>query len=77
MGTNNFFKDTDIYKLTARMVVFTVLMIGLCRLTRGYIMPVYALVGVLCALANQLGWALVFIKRLDQVNLSGHKDELL
>lgn len=42
------------------MVVFTVLMIGLCRLTRGYIMPVYTLIGVLCAFANQLGWALVF-----------------
>ena len=42
------------------MVVFTVLMIGLCRLTRGYIMPVYTLAGALCAFANHLGWALVF-----------------
>ena len=42
------------------MVVFTVLMIGLCRLTSGYIMPVYTLAGALCAFTSHLGWALVF-----------------
>ena len=60
MNPNGYFKDTDIYKLTARMLVITLLIIGLCRLTRGYIMPIYTLIGVLCACANQLGWALVF-----------------
>ncbi len=60
MNPKGYFKDTDIYKLTARMVVFLVLMIGLCRLTKGYIMPVYTFVGVLCAFANHLGWSLVF-----------------
>ena len=57
---SGFFKDTGIYKLTLRMTVLTVLMIGINWLTRGYIMPVYALAGILCALANQLGWSLVF-----------------
>ena len=57
---SGFFKDTGIYKLTLRMTVLTVLMIAINWLTRGYIMPVYALVGILCALANQLGWSLVF-----------------
>ena len=60
MALNGFFKDTDIYKLTARMVVFTGLMIVLCRLTRGYIMPVYTLAGALCAFTSHIGWALVF-----------------
>ena len=60
MGNKGFFKDTDIYKLTGRMVVFVVLMIALCRLTRGYIMPLYAIVGACCAFANYLGWSLVF-----------------
>ena len=60
MALKGYFKDTDIYKLTARMVVFTVLMIGLCRLTSGYIMPVYTLAGALCAFTSHLGWALVF-----------------
>ncbi len=60
MNPAGYFKDTDIYKLTARMVVLTVMMIGLCRLTHGYIMPVYTLIGALCAFANHLGWALVF-----------------
>lgn len=60
MALKGYFKDTDIYKLTARMVVFTVLMIGLSRLTSGYIMPVYTLVGALCAFTSQIGWALVF-----------------
>ena len=60
METSGFFKDTGIYKLTFRMTVFTVLAIALCWLTRGYIMPVFMLIGVLCAAANQLGWALVF-----------------
>ena len=60
MQQSNFYKDTDIYKLTFRMVVFTVLSIALCRLTRGYIMPVYTLIGVCMAFANNLGWSLVF-----------------
>ena len=60
MGNKSFFKDTDIYKLTARMVVFVVLMIALCRLTRGYIMPLYAFIGACCAFTNHLGWSLVF-----------------
>ena len=60
MQQSNFYKDADIYKLTFRMVVFTVLSIALCRVTRGYIMPVLTLVGVFMALANKLGWALVF-----------------
>ena len=60
MGPRGYFKDTDIYKLTARMLVITLVMIGLCRLTRGYIMPAYTLIGALCAFANHLGWALVF-----------------
>lgn len=60
MENYSYFKDTNIYKLTVRMFIFTVLMIGLCRLTRGYIMPLYALIGVIAAFANQLGWALVF-----------------
>ena len=56
----NFYKDTDIYRLTARMFAFIVLTIVLCRVTRGYIMPVFTLVGVCMALGNKLGWALVF-----------------
>ena len=60
MAFKGYFKDTDIYKLTARMVVFTGLMIVLCRLTRGYIMPVYTLAGALCAFTSHIGWALVF-----------------
>ena len=60
MNQPNLYKDTDIYKLTFRMVIFTVLSIALCRLTRGYIMPVFAFIGVCMALANKLGWALVF-----------------
>ena len=60
MNQPNFYKDTDIYKLTFRMVIFTVFAIGLCRLSRGYIMPVYTLIGVCLAFANNLGWALVF-----------------
>lgn len=53
-------KETGIYKLALQMTVFTAFAIALCWLTRGYIMPVYALIGVLCAAANNLGWALVF-----------------
>lgn len=60
MQQSNFYKDADIYKLTFRMVVFTVLTIALCRLTRGYIMPVFTLIGVCSAFSNKLGWALVF-----------------
>ena len=60
MQQSNFYKDTDIYKLTFRMVTFTVLAIALCRLTSGAIMPVFTLIGVYLALANKLGWALVF-----------------
>ena len=59
-NTSRFFKDAGIYKLTLRMTVLTVLMIALNWLTRGYIMPVYALIGIGCALTNQLGWSLVF-----------------
>lgn len=60
MQQSNFYQDTNIYKLTFRMVVFTVLSIALCRVTRGYIMPVFTLIGVCLAFANKLGWALVF-----------------
>lgn len=60
MAFKGYFKDTDIYKLMVRMAVLTVLMIVLCRLTRGYIMPVYTLVGALCAFTSHVGWALVF-----------------
>ncbi len=60
MQQSKFYKDTDIYKLTFRMVAFTVMAIVLCRLTRGAIMPVFTLVGVCLAFANYLGWALVF-----------------
>ena len=60
MGKNGYFQDTDIYNLTLRMAIFTCLMIGLCRLSRGYVMPLYTLVGVCCAFTNHLGWALVF-----------------
>lgn len=58
--SSGFFKETGIYKLTLWMTVFTVLAIAVCWLTHGYIMPVYALIGVLCAVTNHLGWALVF-----------------
>ena len=60
MQQSNYYQDTNIYKLTFRMVAFTVLSIVLCRLTRGYIMPVFALIGICMAFANKLGWALVF-----------------
>lgn len=59
MQQSNFYKDTDISKLTFRMVVVLVLAIALCRVTRGYIMPVFTLVGVCMALSNALGWSLV------------------
>ena len=60
MQQSNFYKDTDIGKLTFRMVAFLVFAIALCRVTRGAIMPVFTLIGVYLALANNLGWALVF-----------------
>ena len=60
MQQSNFYKDTDIYKLTFRMVALIVLTIVLSRVTRGYIMPVLALLGVCLAFANNLGWALAF-----------------
>lgn len=59
MQQSNFYKGTDISKLTFRMVVILVLAIALCRVTRGYIMPVFTLVGVCMALSNALGWSLV------------------
>ena len=60
MNQLNLYKDSGIYKLTARMLVFIVLVIALCRVTRGYIMPAVTLLGVCLAFANYLGWALVF-----------------
>lgn len=61
MDTNSgYFKDSGIYKQTFKMTIFTALLIAFCWLSRGYIMPVYTLVGVLFACANRLGWALVF-----------------
>ncbi len=60
MDKTGYFQDTNIYKLTLRMFILTCVMIGLCWLSRGYITPVYTLIGVCFALANQLGWALVF-----------------
>lgn len=72
MQQSNFYKDTDIYKLTFRMVVFTVLSIALCRLTRGYIMPVYTLIGVCMAFANNLGWSLVFFVMMPFFAILNH-----
>ncbi len=72
MNQSNFYKDTDIYKLTFRMVIFTVFTIVLCRLTRGYIMPVYTLVGVCMAFANNLGWALVFFVMMPFFAILNH-----
>ena len=56
MNQSNFYKDSDIYKLTAKMVAFLVLAIALCHVSRGYIMPVFTLVGVCMALTSKLGW---------------------
>ncbi len=60
MNQLNFYKDSDIYKLTAKMLVFIVFVIAICRVTRGYVMPAVTLVGVCMACANYLGWSLVF-----------------
>ena len=51
--------EQNIYKKSAILLLLTVLAIALCRVTNGYFTPVIALIGVLCAFANQLGWALV------------------
>ena len=50
----------SIVKQTAKMLAFTVASILLCKLSRGYFVPVFVLAGVLCACASKLGWALVF-----------------
>ena len=52
--------EQNIYKQTAKMLVLIVASILLCRFSDGYLTPVFALVGVLCAFLNHLGWALVF-----------------
>ena len=52
--------EQSIVKQTAKMLAFTVVSILLCKITRGYFVPVFVLVGVLCACASKLGWALVF-----------------
>ncbi len=52
--------EQNIYKQTAKMLVFTVASILLCRFSAGYLTPVFVLAGVLCAFLNHLGWALVF-----------------
>lgn len=52
--------ELSIYKQAGKMLVFTILAILLCRFSKGYFAPVFVLVGVWCAFANKLGWALVF-----------------
>lgn len=52
--------ELNIYKQTAKMVVFTVLTMVLSRLTKGTFLPVFSLLGVWCAFSGKLGWALVF-----------------
>ena len=51
--------EQNIYKQAAKLLAFTVLAIALCKVTDGYFTAVIATAGVLCAFANQLGWALV------------------
>lgn len=53
-------KELDIYKQTVKMIVFTVLSILICKLTKGYVLPLFVLAGVWCAISQKLGWALVF-----------------
>ena len=50
----------DIYKQTLKMLIFLVAMIALCRFTSGYFGIVMVLMGIGCAAANKLGWALVY-----------------
>ena len=52
-------KEQNIYKQTARMLLWLVLVVVLCKVTKGYFTVAIAVAGVLCAFANQLGWALV------------------
>lgn len=52
--------ELNIYKQTGKMLAFTILAILLCRFSKGYFAPIFVLVGVWCAFANKLGWALVF-----------------
>lgn len=52
--------ELNVFKQTMKMVVFTVLVIALSRVSNGYILPLFALVGVWCAFSSKLGWALVF-----------------
>lgn len=52
-------KEQNIYKQTAKMLLWLVLVVALCKVTKGYFTVAIAVAGVLCAFANQLGWALV------------------
>ena len=52
-------KEQNIYKQTAWMLLWLVLVVVLCKVTSGYFTVAIAVAGVLCAFANQLGWALV------------------
>ena len=52
-------KEQNIYKQTARMLLWLVLVIVLCKVTSGYFTVAIGVAGVLCAFTNQLGWALV------------------
>ena len=53
-------EEFNIYKQTFKMVLFTVAAILLCRFTHGYFGVVMTLMGVMCAAADKLGWALVY-----------------
>lgn len=52
--------NMNIYKQTLRMVLFTVLSIILCKISKGYLTPFFVLAGVWCAFSGKLGWALVY-----------------
>ena len=52
--------EQNIYKQTAKMLLFIVASILLCRFTEGYFVPVLVFIGVICAFSSKLGWALVF-----------------
>lgn len=52
--------ELNVYKQTGKMLVFTILSILLCKLTKGYFVPFFVLLGVWCAFSNKLGWALVY-----------------
>ena len=49
-----------IYKQTRKMIIFTVVMIALCRFTKGYFGIVMVAMGIGCAAANKFGWSLVY-----------------